>query len=401
MARTMINGTEQVQAGTIPWAAMVAGAIVPSASLVDGANFLKRDGSVNLIAALNLGGFTAQNSGVPSNATDLTTKAYVDAKTGGIGGFHDLRILASANIATLSGLAAIDGVTPVAGDNILLIGQSTGSQNGPWTAAAGAWTRPSWWPAATVVSEGHYFIIAEGTANKNTKWFMTTIGTITVDTTAVAFAQDATGIAYTAGTGLTLAGVAFSVNYGTIGGTAAQGNDTRITGALQTSSLGTGVQTALGLAASGSGAVALAVSPTFTSPALGTPSAAVLTNANGLPLSTGVTGTLAAAQFPALSGDVTTVAGSLSATVNHVSGSGFVKYTDFIWNETPAGAVNSSNTAYTLVTAPANAGVALELTLNGVVLEPGAGNDFTLSGANITMLFAPATGDKIRAYYVK
>jgi hypothetical protein len=69
------------------------------------------------------------------------------------------------------------------------------------------------------------------------------------------------------------------------------------------SGLGTGVSTFLATPSSanlasaitdetGSGALVFATSPALTTPNLGTPSAATLTNATGLPLTTGVTGTL-------------------------------------------------------------------------------------------------------------
>ena len=85
-----------------------------------------------------------------------------------------------------------------------------------------------------------------------------------------------TGAATLSGTTLNIPSVSSTVNAGSISGTIAVANG------------GTGVTTS-----TGTGNVVLSTSPTLITPALGTPSSVVLTSATGLPLTTGVTGTLA------------------------------------------------------------------------------------------------------------
>jgi hypothetical protein len=95
--------------------------------------------------------------------------------------------VAVANIASLSGLPTIDGVTitdPTLGP-VLLTGQTTASQDGPWTTAAGAWTRPTDFASGLVVSGGRTCLVMAGTVYAKSEWALSTqAGAITVDTTA-------------------------------------------------------------------------------------------------------------------------------------------------------------------------------------------------------------------------
>ena len=61
--------------------------------------------------------------------------------------------------------------------------------------------------------------------------------------------------------------------------------------------------------------------------------------------------------------------------------------------------INGSNTAFTLANSPVAGSE--HVYLNGMLIESGAGNDYTISGANITLLSAPLIGEKLRVTYRK
>jgi hypothetical protein len=94
----------------------------------------------------------------------------------------------TANVTALSGLNTYDGYTLIAGDQVLLTGQTTASQNGPWVAAAGSWTRPTDFATGNSV-KARTIAIIQGTTYGGSTWLLQTNSSITVDTTAQTWAS--------------------------------------------------------------------------------------------------------------------------------------------------------------------------------------------------------------------
>jgi len=133
-------------------------------------------GTHHAVATTSLNGFMSSGDKANFDLTIRSIKSPVRAAT-------------TANI-TLSGTQTVDGVALVAGNRCLVKDQSTGSQNGIYDVASGAWTRSVDADADTEVRGGMIVPVSEGTVNGNRVAMLTTDDPITIGTTALVFAMD-------------------------------------------------------------------------------------------------------------------------------------------------------------------------------------------------------------------
>ncbi|PSR54127.1 head decoration protein [Adhaeribacter arboris] len=144
------------------------------------------------------------------NADEAVNKAQLDAAVQGYKWKEPVKAASTGNL-TLSGAQTVDGVSLVAGDRVLVKNQSTGSANGIYIVATGAWTRATDYDA-TAELEGASVFVSQGTTLGNSNWQMTTDAPITLGTTALVWIQTGQGTSYTQSTGIIISGSTIAVD---------------------------------------------------------------------------------------------------------------------------------------------------------------------------------------------
>ena len=145
----------------------------------------------------------------PTDPQDAATKVYVDSVAQGLVIKAACVAATIANI-TLSGTQTIDGISVTAGQRVLVKDQTLSQNNGIYAVSASAWTRT---PDADTWDElvSAFTFISQGSTQADSGWVCTIDAGGTLGTTPIYWTQFSGAGTYTASTGLTLTGNAFSI----------------------------------------------------------------------------------------------------------------------------------------------------------------------------------------------
>jgi|14BtaG_2_1085337.scaffolds.fasta_scaffold00272_11 hypothetical protein len=207
-ATTLTDGTASISSGDITGVTSLA---VDNVT-VNGNDISTTNSNGNLTLSPNGNGTVTVPSGYKDRtgfgATSLVSKEYVDAVKVGLDFKDSVRVATTGNISISTAPAAIDGVTLSSDDRVLVKDQSTGSQNGIYVfnGSGSAMTRATDADANAEVTSGMFTFVTEGSVNADSGFVLTTDGSITVGSTALAFAQFSGAGQITAGAAMTKTG---------------------------------------------------------------------------------------------------------------------------------------------------------------------------------------------------
>ena len=218
MSRSLIRGSSQILSGSIFDAQIAAAAAIQTSKLADGAEFLRRDGSVALTGNLDGGGNRLTNLAAGTGNNDAVTLAQLEAVASGYDPKESVRVATTgADIdLTSGGLLTLDGVALQVGDRVLVKDQTDATENGIYTAAAGAWTRSEDMDGTPVaeVSGGVHTYVESGTTNAGVGYAVIHDGNVDLGVDDVVWSQQSGAGSFTAGAGLTQTGNVLDVNAG-------------------------------------------------------------------------------------------------------------------------------------------------------------------------------------------
>ena len=456
----LIRGS-QIISGTVADLQIQAAAGIQTTKLADGANLAFLDGTRPFTGVTNFGGFRVTNTGLPIAPGDAVNLAYLNTLNLGMTLKMPVRVATltsigasyAANVLTLTtGMTVLDGLTLLGNDRILVRAESVPANNGIYT-----YTSPTTLTRSTdfnsggvsgTIQMGDFIIVNDGNTYRGQAFILTEPFNFTpplaVGTTALNFTAYGNPGQLTPGNGIQITGTTITAVAAATSGvqvlsggisllladnslqTISSGVSVRPYAGLSTSVNGLSVVNGNGLSLAASAGGALSVNPTTNggiqvtaggvglllpvSSGLQTTATGLSIQLSGSTLAIGAGGiSLAAltsafllvgnssnvATGVALSGDAT-LSNSGVLTLTSAAAGGGVKATNFSNGETVGGTVNGANTAFTIAfTSIANTECVY---VNGIRQKRTA--DYSLSGAAVTFVTAPFTGDAVTIDYI-